>query len=183
MQTSSERRPATTKSHAHVGTPRRSASGVTDRIAGMLASALRAAVSSLSAAHAGAVGHVACDHVVTLLMFARWCECHGTTTPAMRSTGRAITLVSQTLGHADPETTSVYAQSGRTTAPADISRRRDAEPLTAHAKGSFGSKRYLQAGSRGWRLSPAPSPERRRSASSSAANRSTIGFGSEASTG
>ena len=109
MQTSSERRPATTKSHAHVGTPRRSASGVTDRIAGMLASALRAAVSSLSAAHAGAVGHVACDHVVMLLMFARWCECHGTTTPAMRSTGRAITRVSQTLGHADPKTTSVYA--------------------------------------------------------------------------
>jgi hypothetical protein len=107
MQTSSERRPATTKSHAHVGTPRRSASGVTDRIAGVLASASRAAVSSLSAAHAGAVGHVACDHVVTLLMFARWCECHGTTTPAMRSTGRAITLVSQTLGHADPKTTSV----------------------------------------------------------------------------
>jgi hypothetical protein len=180
MQTSSERRPATTKSHAHVGTPRRSASGVTDRLAGILASALRAAVSSLSAAHAGAVGHVACDHVVTLLMFARWCECHGTTTPAMRSTGRAITLVSQTLGHADPKTTRVYAQ-----APADISRRRDAEPLiiTAHAKGSFGSKRYLQAGSRGWRLSPAPSPERQRSASSSAANRSNIGFGSEASTG
>ena len=108
MLTSSERRPATIKSHAH-GTPRRSDSGVTDRIAGMLASALLAAVSSLSAAHAGAVGHVACDHVVTLLMFARWCECHGTTTSTMRSTWRAITLVSQTLGHADPKTTSVYA--------------------------------------------------------------------------
>jgi site-specific recombinase XerD len=44
-----------------------------------------------------------------LTQLARWCECHGTTTPAMRSTGRAITLVSQTLGHADLKTTSVYA--------------------------------------------------------------------------